>query len=388
MYRSSCVLIMSALAASHAFASTLLVCPQGCGFATVQSAIDSASSGDLIYIGPGVYRENVSITGKSLTLRGVGDRTILGAPEGSVLTLQCSDAQPVIKLVELVVQNGRTPYDGGGIANNYCTLEVRDSLITRNHAAGYGGAIYSSGPLTIDDSTISANSANSGGGLVSASPAVSMSITRTVFRDNRATCGGGNATGGSAVLSYGVTHVRGSYFANNVNEPANVVPDGPAEVTATTCRGTIHNALGNMMLERTILDGNRAGIANAGTMSVDSVSIVASDGLSQAVFNSGTLSVKSSLIGFSAGVPLIDNTGVAKLVDTTILDSNSGHVPFVIRNSGSLTLIRDLITGNRSEGTNPAVLHNTGTMTLRQTTISGNDPDTCSGTSFSCPIGP
>lgn len=60
-----------------AAAETLTVCPWGCGFGSIQAAIDAAAPGDVVYVYPGFYRESLVIT-KDITLRGSGpDRVII-----------------------------------------------------------------------------------------------------------------------------------------------------------------------------------------------------------------------------------------------------------------------------------------------------------------------
>ncbi len=60
--------------ASRGVGDTLFVCSDGCEFTSIQSAIDSASSGDVIQLAAETYQmDSADFGGKSLTLRGVVD---------------------------------------------------------------------------------------------------------------------------------------------------------------------------------------------------------------------------------------------------------------------------------------------------------------------------
>lgn len=69
--------------ASAAVAATLNVCPSGCTYATIQGAINAASPGDTVAVGPGTYVENVVID-RSLTLQGVRKGHGTGRRKGRV----------------------------------------------------------------------------------------------------------------------------------------------------------------------------------------------------------------------------------------------------------------------------------------------------------------
>jgi len=78
------------LAGFMARAETLLVCPQGCPFSSVQEAISRASPGDTILIQAGTYVENLVISKRGLILRGED-------PTRVILQARLTD-QPVISL--------------------------------------------------------------------------------------------------------------------------------------------------------------------------------------------------------------------------------------------------------------------------------------------------
>ncbi len=71
-------------------ASTIIVCPSGCNYSTIQQAIDSSHAGDTILVQSGTYNENVYVS-RELTLRGVdtgkGIPVVNAGGSGSVITL-------------------------------------------------------------------------------------------------------------------------------------------------------------------------------------------------------------------------------------------------------------------------------------------------------------
>jgi hypothetical protein len=82
---------------------------------------------------------------------------------------------------------------GGGIQNDYGRLKVESSLLYRNRATLYGGAIYALNgsplvvPQTIRNTTITRNQGDRGGGIVAAGTAggPSVSVASSTVADNR-----------------------------------------------------------------------------------------------------------------------------------------------------------------------------------------------------------
>jgi len=67
---------------------TLTVCARGCDFASIQAAIDTAKSGDIIEVRAGSYQENVIIR-KTLTMKGedASKVTLVSKAEGKPVVL-------------------------------------------------------------------------------------------------------------------------------------------------------------------------------------------------------------------------------------------------------------------------------------------------------------
>ena len=56
-------------------------------YATIQSAVDAADNGDIILVWPGIYREEVSINDKEITLQSADDAATIEAPDGYAFSL-------------------------------------------------------------------------------------------------------------------------------------------------------------------------------------------------------------------------------------------------------------------------------------------------------------
>jgi hypothetical protein len=91
--------------------------------------------------------------------------------------------------------------EGGGIFNTGVLLTVQGCTLTGNTTVfsfGQGGGIYNIGDLTIQQSTLSGNTAYSGGGIFTS--AGTTTIQGSTLTGNTATCGGGIYNGGTATI--------------------------------------------------------------------------------------------------------------------------------------------------------------------------------------------
>ncbi len=80
---------------------------------------------------------------------------------------------------------------GGAVHALDGTVTIRDSALMSNRAdAGDGGAVFTTGTLDIERSTLAANSAYTNGGAVLVDGPISVEVSNSTFSGNSALCGG------------------------------------------------------------------------------------------------------------------------------------------------------------------------------------------------------
>ncbi len=160
----------------------------GCTFYTIQDALNASSSDDTIQVSAGTYHENVTISGKTLTLIGGYDATCT-SPEG-----------------------GSTIVDGGGIDSVFVieddsTVILRNLDITGGSATLGGGVRIVSGnsEVRLDNTDIFGNQASYGGGIYVDVGDTLLSINDSDIRNNNATTSGGGGRIWGTFIAYGVS---------------------------------------------------------------------------------------------------------------------------------------------------------------------------------------
>jgi autotransporter family porin len=212
---------------------------------TIKNATDTVFDEGTIILANGVYAgsgnvniaitKNVTIIGKSRTgtiINGANSGPIFGITggknvviqnitfiDGSTVSYSTGYGGAINNNGNLIVDNCAftdntaesifytlsTGY-GGAIYNGRGTLAVTNSIFTGNKA-WYGGAIYSSGPLTVKGCTFTNNSAevysgtNSVGGNGGAINGVGSTITGNTFMGNTAKLNGGAINGGGSTIT-------------------------------------------------------------------------------------------------------------------------------------------------------------------------------------------
>jgi hypothetical protein len=134
-------------------------------YATVQHAIDTASSGDEVRVGAGTFTGNIAMKdGVSLYGAGAGDAILQGTGSGPVVS--AVGVSGVIDGFSITGGNVTGDAYGGGIACNGSAVTISHNAILANHGTYGGGVGCSNGAITtIVHNTISGNSAGYGGGI-------------------------------------------------------------------------------------------------------------------------------------------------------------------------------------------------------------------------------
>jgi hypothetical protein len=287
------ILIAGAIRCASAGAGTLLVCPT-CNHTTIQSAVNDAADNDEINIAAGRYIENITISGKSLTLLGAGnvggsgETLVLAAGRGPVFTLGsgvAGETAHVVLLVGMSISGGnhnggtrvgggvqvrsgsylrmvscvvRDSYAtfGGGIGVNSPgapTSTILSSLITDNTAPGpqgkasAGGGVYvaQGSSLAIDSSTIVRNTSGGGGGIY-AEQGTNLTLTNVTVTQNSATSystpQGPSDGDGAGLETFGDFTISDSLFTFNTSFGNNggggilmaIHDSGPHTITRST----------------------------------------------------------------------------------------------------------------------------------------------------------
>ena len=149
-FRGMCVFVWGTASMPLCFlqaeAATITVGPAG-DCTTIQEAVNAANEGDEVVVSPGVYVENVLMTGRNITLRStdpdnasVVETTIIdGNQAGTTLTLEGSETEDCV-VEGLTIRNGLDP-DVGGVQGNYSMATIRYNRIIENRATTFNGAI-------------------------------------------------------------------------------------------------------------------------------------------------------------------------------------------------------------------------------------------------------
>lgn len=130
------ILFITTASINLAKAETINVAP---GTDTIQTAIDSASNGDILQLIPGTYKGDINYSGKAITIQGTGiDSIIQGS--GNLATIIFNNNEGAASILDQVQLKGGKR--AGAILVNSASPIIRRTWFLKNKAIGAGSAIY------------------------------------------------------------------------------------------------------------------------------------------------------------------------------------------------------------------------------------------------------
>lgn len=234
-------------------------CPGStCRLGTAVSAANTAGYGDIDFSSSvtsitlaGTLELSGSM-GINIIGPGANKLTVIGGGSSSDFSIFTVDAGVPAVLYGLTISKGNTATGSGGGINNSGNLTLSAVAVTNNASNGDGGGIFISdtGTMTIVDSTISNNTAVSGGGIYNTG---TLNLTESTVSTNTVN-NGSSAANGAGIDNYSKLTAINSTVANNqatgTGSPANA-------------GGGINVASGTVSLANTIVSGNTVGSGGA-----------------------------------------------------------------------------------------------------------------------------
>lgn len=247
--------------------------------ASIQTAIDGSTAGDVLQLAAGTYHQRFDFNGKAVTVRGLRDElgnlltTIDGDAGGSVVRFVDGETRSSI-LEYVALANGKsTTVGGGGIYCGGADPLIRGCRIGGSQATqkGAGVAVTNCSPR-FEDCSIAGNTCNQNGGGVAVTSASGVEFIRCRVSNNLAlNTGGGFYLSKSSVL-IGESEIDSNSASTDggglfLNEAAGTVIRF-SKVTGCEAlsdgAGLYSQGVGAWTLRNCVVSGNREAVSGCG----------------------------------------------------------------------------------------------------------------------------
>jgi hypothetical protein len=200
------------------------------GFNTIQAAVNAAVAGDTVHVCSGTHSLSAEVTVPVLlTFEGDDAATSIVDGSGSVRLINAGGND--IAVTDMTLQNGRTLSVGGAIFTTG-SLTVTRSIVRNNTASGDGGGVFGN-PVTVTDSTFDSNQSNGFFGGALRALVGGVTVTGSTFTNNSITGGFGSAINTPGPL----TVTNSTFTGNNAATSGTVVSTGGTTITNSTFTG-------------------------------------------------------------------------------------------------------------------------------------------------------
>jgi predicted outer membrane repeat protein len=213
-------LAMTLACAAFACAATVTVSnTDDSGGGSLRQALADANDGDTIDFSVTTPATITLTSGqlvvdKSVTISGLGAANLAVNGNAADRVFYVSSGLTVT-ISGLTIENGSADR-GGGIYNEGVALTVSDCIVNGNSGGGIcniGSESESTATLTINNSTLSGNSAYAGGGILNFW--MTVTVTNSTLSDNSASLGGGIYNNGEGYASRSTVNVNNSTLSGN-----------------------------------------------------------------------------------------------------------------------------------------------------------------------------
>jgi hypothetical protein len=335
--------------------STLVTTLQDNVAGSLRYCITSAPSGSTIRFAQDM--RGTIVLGGDLTFMSNKRLTIVG-PGANQLTISNGNSNAVIRVPDgatlnisgLSLKNSVTHVYA--FLSNQGSLKMTGSIVSNNknvvNGVAYGGGIYNydTGNLTLIDSTVSNNTAQStsntsgsqGGGIENSG---TLAVSNSTISGNTAASDSGSFGGGIYINKAGTVTVSNSTISGNTASGS----------SGNGVGGGISNS-GKLTVTTSILRDNKANSSSASSFG-------------GGIYNYGTLTMSSSTISGNAS-------------SSTNTDNNTYGQGGGIDNEGTISVSSSIIRGNKAVTNGGYALgggianYSTGIITVTSSTISGN----------------
>jgi hypothetical protein len=230
-------------------AASFVVCPSGCPYDTIQAAVNASSPDSVIVIRAGSYAGPITLD-KNETLIGSGSNTTIINGGGPVISVEPG---VTVRLSGVTVTGG-DGIEGGGIMNSG-TLTLLHSSVNSNTAVDAGAGIFNDGKLTLVLTSITHNVAEgpfgSAGGIHNSG---TMDMLNSSVSDN-------GAAGAGGISNFGTMTLWNSRVTNNTA----IIAGGIENRKILTMRNSIVKG-NSVTGDPSIGGGVGGGIENTGTL--------------------------------------------------------------------------------------------------------------------------
>ena len=251
-------------------------------YGTIQAALNASHAGDLVLVDPGIYNENIILTGHNVILASrwlftndaadIANTIINGGCNGTVV--RSVNNNNTARLCGFTITGGSGFSGGsygGGIYLKNSQLGVNHCIINSNQAR-YGGGIYAtaSNLAVIRNCNISSNSANTyGGGVMLAASSLTLDSC-TIDGNSAAALGGGMMLSGShptitnSAITGNEAGTQGGGVYANASDLAVIRNCDISSNSANTYGGGVVLAASSLALDSCIVSDNSAGTQGGG----------------------------------------------------------------------------------------------------------------------------